>query len=108
MLYLFIWIWKEDTWTSKTKYYVYVLSMTAALSLWTKTEKGLKIMAKHPFSEVLWEWLPLKEEVCASIWATRDSSVFDSWCFLKYGVDKATETFKDYVLPQTVTETVGS
>ena len=65
-------------------------------------------MAKHPFSEVLWELLPLKEEVCASIWATRDSSVFDSWCFLKYGVDKAIETFKDYVLPQTVTETVGS
>lgn len=73
-----------------------------------KNKKVLKIMAQHPFSEALWELLSLKEEVCTSIWATRDSAVFDSWCFLKYGVDKATETFKDYVLPRTVTETVGS
>lgn len=29
-------------------------------------------MAKHPFSEVLGELLPLKEEVCARILATQD------------------------------------
>lgn len=50
MLYLFIWIWKEDTWISKTKYYDYVLSMAAAhIIALNKNRKRVENYGQTPF-----------------------------------------------------------